>query len=150
MAFFILMPNFKYSININNLNLKTVCPPETYKGRDEIVFRFAYSDINHPDTFKPQFVKKMPRQLPSDESKTCDGYGLSLFISIESSIFFFNEILNNRLRQLLGYTHISSGRITTNDGVTTLTDDNGHFNLHEYEGVDLLPNFLIVQPISIK
>lgn len=143
------MPNYKYATNIKALDLKVECPPIELIGRNAVIYRYIFDDINHPNNFIPQYLKKPPRVLPFDDVKTCNGFGLSVFETVDQSITFF-QVLPERIKKLLGYTHIAQIDLTTDDGKTTETEASGHFNLHEFEGVDLLPKSIKLREIISK
>lgn len=137
----------KYYKVIKGLSLKVSCPSENCEAVDKLTYRFVYEDIKNEDNFLPQAIKAIKEGRPPmrriTEENTCEDYALSLFIS-EPTIREQWDGFSKRTKQLLGYSHIASGKIQKTDGVVTPEEEKGHFNLHEFIETNLQPKFKIV------
>lgn len=142
-----VLNNHKYSSHLEKLNLKNECPVNIAKEEDTEAFRFCNKDIKDPDNFLPQAIKAINNNRPPirrlTEDDFCDDYALSLFITEEFARKKFNSF-TNRTKDLLGYTHLAKGNIVKTDGRNTPINIHGHFNLHEYMGVNLINRFIMV------
>lgn len=138
---------YKYQRQISQLNN---CPPQKCVRKDMEAFRFVFKDINREENFLPPFVKNPRRMVSSgiDNEKRCDGHGLSFFVSLEKAKTFYARLKQSypNIHQSLG-SHVARGVICKSDGVITLIQDNGHFTLHEFEGVDFKDRFQIVAEV---
>jgi hypothetical protein len=143
---------FKYSEFISSLkfNERAIeCPPKNCRGINSTVFRWVFESLEEKDTFLPQILKpNIPRKHYKDEEQFCNDYALSLFKTFEDAIATFKS-LNSTVREKIGYKNIAEGVVDVSDGVATSVEWNGHFNLHEYEGVDFTGRFTIIDKLPI-
>ena len=112
-------------------------------------YRWTYEVISDDRNFIPKMVldgnAPIRRNSNTDEFR-CSCCGLSMFISEESARKKFNGIpLRNRV--LLGYSHLAKGLLTPSIGLSGKHNSEGHFDLFEYEGVELSNVFEIIGPI---
>ena len=88
---------------------------------------------------------KIPVRFNSEEDlKNCGFCSLSLFDDLQAAknIWFKPSKFAAKLRASLRYTHILKGTIKKDMGVAT--NNTPHFELFEYEGVELRDNNFIV------
>jgi hypothetical protein len=137
--------NLKYQVEISSFGN---CPPQECLCCDRAAFRFVQSDILNPNNFLPQAKKPARRKFETDDV-ACSGYALSLFATREQAIAFY-ERLKSRYKKgpPIGIgTHLASGTISSTDGRATPVRDDGHFDLHEAEGLQLATRFKIVEQL---
>lgn len=144
----------KYAEQISALALPIACPDSSSNPREFVVaYRLVNEPIGFEDNFTPQSIKRERRNGsppkrrldPKDHEWFCEEWGLSMFSSLQKMKAFFQG--NPRLIKAMGCTHIASGPITLSDGVCTTPDDRSHFNLFEFEQVDLTNKFSIVDKV---
>jgi len=136
--------HFKYKAFINPI---PNCPPEDSQSQEITAFRFVFEDLNHQNNFIPVLLINPPRiNTPTfkKDANKCAGYALSFFDTLENAKKRYFELKYKRglknIHKILG-THIAQGVIRENDGVISKVDKHGHFNLHEFEEVDLKSQF---------
>jgi hypothetical protein len=137
---------FKYARFITPL---TNCPPGDCKPADTVAYRFVFDDLNDRRNFAPSFIIEPSRHRPSTPAKVCcSGYGLSLYDSLPNAEAAYRKFAANFLKfeERVG-TNIAEGNISKTDGVVTPPNHEGHFDLHEYEGVQLRSKFRIVKKV---
>jgi hypothetical protein len=136
---------FKYHSYISQLSN---CPPFNFKPQERRSFRFVFEDLDHKNNFLPVLLIKPERinspQFSNDEAK-CSGYGLSFFNTLESAQKRYLALKKSfrNINKIIG-THIAEGMITKEDGVVSDISPGGHFDLHEYEQVNLRSKFFLV------
>lgn len=141
---------YKYAQYLENIHtLRPSCPPKEAVEVEMEAFHFVYEPYENtlnfvPPSIKARLERRSTRKYPAKDIDDCDGYGLSMFpTEIQASNFW--QKLPIRIKALLGYKNIAAGVIDKTDGVITPIENNGHFNLHEFEGCDLILKF---QPVS--
>lgn len=137
----------KYQELINSFNLKNSCPNGAATIKEETLsFRWCLEPISHEWNFLPNHLfdkaKGPPPRKNFSADEKCDRCGLSFFTSQDSATITFNR-LTERIRMLLGYTHVAGGKINTEDGLVSETK-NSHYSLFEFEGVNLMKKFEII------
>lgn len=137
----------KYQDLINSFNFKTDCPNgKSTVEKDTLSYRWCLSPINHEWNFLPNHyydeAKGPPPRKNFTEDKKCSRCSLSFFTSLNHAKNLFNGY-PIRTRELLGYTHVAEGVIDEKDGVVSEVE-NSHFSLFEFEGVELISKFKIV------
>lgn len=122
------------------------CPP-TCRSASIVSYRFVFEEIDHQNNFLPVLLINPKRRL-TEASEKCSGYALSFFCSKEKAKRRYLQLKkrNKNIWKVLG-THIANGFINEADGLITDISKNGHFDLYEYENVDLKSKFCIVCPI---
>lgn len=127
------------------------CPPSRYKEIEkEHAFRFVH-EVDDPNSFVPQYVKKPSRIVPGDDKRNCDGYALSLFNSQQEAKKRYRALLRRVGKRFSNDAgrKIAVCRIQTNDGKCSPIGGSGHFELHEYADVKLLGRFTSVESLTI-
>ena len=132
---------FKYQKQIEDI---PDCPSPACKPINIEAFRFVFEDMYHRNNFLPVLLINPKRQLSEDSAK-CSGYALSFFSSLEKAKNQYLKLKkrNKAIGKSLG-THIAKGFIDETDGVVSEINKSGHFDLHEFENVDLKRKFCIV------
>lgn len=137
---------FKYHIFVHDL---TDCPPSHAYAQDLTAFRFVFNQIDDQRNFVPVYILKPKRRLARDPHyKTCSGYGLSLFDSLENACKRYADLVESvpNFPQTVG-THIAKGQSNKSDGVVTEPNADGHLTLYEFEHIDLQVKFQIVHQV---
>jgi hypothetical protein len=141
--------DLKYSTDVQAITTSgESCPPQNAVETT----RNAYHWCANPMTincFSPVAVKNPKRvHKESDLNEKCSYWGVSMYMSLEASIRAFQSLEKSmrNARKTLG-SHVATGELTPSHGRQTSPDEFGHFDLHEYASVDLLPDFQIVQQI---
>lgn len=106
-------------------------------------YRWVFNDINNPKNFTPSYINDKDRA-----KDTPTGYALSFFETKDAGCLRLKNLTQNKpfLKKKLG-THIALGKIANNDGLCSEPDKNKHFDLFEYTGVNLIPNFTILEEV---
>lgn len=135
------MSKLKYEIEINrdfeNFDFKG------FIEKNIECYRWVFNDINNPKNFIPPYISDVnrSRDIPT-------GYALSFFETKEAGSSRLKFITKNKpfLKKKLG-THIALGNIKKTDGLCNEPNDIKHFDLFEYSGINLIPNFTILEEI---
>lgn len=77
----------------------------------------------------------------------CSCCALSMFKTLNAAQSRYNG-MPKRVKQLLGYTNVATGEITKKTGVISTNDRSEHFDLFEYEKVELINSFKIVAALN--
>lgn len=124
------------------------CPPKDDKYLYDIAYRFVFSPITQ-DSFIPQGIKSPSRisNANNNEGK-CSLLALSMFISEESAVQRFNQLMKNHknIKKSLG-THLAKGFILATDGLQYKANSMGHFDFHECSNANLVSQFSIVKEL---
>lgn len=132
----------KYQADIN-VYAPTNCPPDNAISKKTEAFRFVHNPGIEQD-FQNHIQRGiLPRATRKDADK-CSCCGLSFFLKQKDAIDTYNRIMQLPARKNFTFTHLSKGLIAKEDGVCTESSDGGHFDLHEFTGVDLSKRFTIV------
>jgi len=137
---------FKYHTYIHDL---TDCPPTHAYAQEIEVFRFVFKQIDDQRNFAPVYILKPKRRHPKDpHHKTCSGYGLSLFNTLENACSRYADLLESipSFPQTVG-THIAKGQVNNDNGVATEPNSDGHLTLYEFEHTNLHVRFQIVHQV---
>jgi hypothetical protein len=140
---------FKYPALIRDLGIE--CPPNGCSPEKRNSFRIV-KGVDHKDNFLPPLIIKPQRRhsetFKNDPSELCSGYALSFFVSLDSVREYFAELLEqmSNAHKSVG-THVAKGALDECDGVMSEPDEDGHFDLHEFEGAVLKPKFSIVHEL---
>lgn len=113
------------------------CPPKSNVETKNKGYRFIRTPTNH-SSFLPVALINPKRFMNASDAKKCSSWALSMFISEQQATNFFKklEITVKNARKTLG-DHVAELDLTVNHGLQTNADQNGHFDLHEFCGVDL-------------
>jgi len=135
--------SFKYAAQ---LALFTGCPPPCTPASGE-VFRVVHKPIVKKD-FEPQGL------YPKDDATPdCSDWGLSMFTTagaVQAKFGGRNGLMKKyrKMRNDLG-EYIAKGTLNNAHGNTTPPSKSKHFDLYEFTGTDLAPEFDIVGHIVI-
>ena len=127
---------FKYDANIQ---LIKGCPPNAAKEAHGIAYRFVFNPLDGKSFLPPALVRRVNRPRTKWE---CSDWALSMFESRQAALRYFADLARKSplIRKTLG-DHIATVRLTVRlakaHGRQTAADKDGHFDLHEYVGVDL-------------
>jgi hypothetical protein len=137
----------KYQSLIDSQIFTTPCPSLSLFESDKESFRWCCEPIEDKNNFLPNLIEdevknKPKRQLKGDEVH-CESCAISFFDSLVNAKERFGRFPTH-IRKLLGYTHVSKGLISKSDGLMGMPNGTGHFVLFEYEEVDLIIKFCIV------
>jgi hypothetical protein len=135
---------FKYSVDHTRIGN---CPPSNTQAMKATVFRWVFKPDPKEESFKPQ-AKKDPARKWRDADHHCCGMGLSMNVTDGGARNLYAALRQRQkinVVKVLG-THLAAVALTPAHGLCDEPDDHGHFNLHEYVGVDLQPVSRIVGP----
>ena len=123
------------------------CPPTMCENKNIMGLRFVFSDF-HPNNILPPLVinpKRVNGTRFTKESTKCSGHALSMYNSLDNARKAYAKILKvaKNLPKTAG-THIAEFPISHEDGLVTSCNDEGHFDLHEYEGVDFANRMVVI------
>jgi hypothetical protein len=129
--------------------LEPECPPPDREPVNLQAFRWVTDPAEQEDNYIPQILKAPYRYNDKTDLQKCDGYALSMFISLETVIArfdYFVDLMNENAFANLG-THVASAQINVRDGVGSVPGKNGHFNFHTAEDHGFAARFAIVAPL---
>lgn len=141
-----VVTNLKYKAEVSGL---ADCPPLACAGRRTSLFRFVRKDLDHPKNFQPPAVQDPARKFRGDVA-CCSSYALSFFETVEAARSKYEGIRKRHpgIHELLG-THLAEVSIQKEDGLLTPAKSR-HVDLHEYEGIDLVPRARIVAQLFFE
>ena len=137
--------SYKYSTDTTSLTESDGSSCFTsYIEKDIEAFRWAFDPINDVKNFIPQ--AKDPEN--SSSRKRCSGWALSFHSTEDACKEVWEYLINNRHNKYKKFgSHIAKGLISKSDGKCSEIDNNQHFNLIEYAGVDLKNKFTIIKKL---
>lgn len=117
---------------------------QSYIEKETIAFRWTFSDINDIRNFSPMALD----EGNFSSKKRCGGWALSFHKDEIASKDAWDELISNRPNKYkkIG-THIAKGNIYKMDGKCSEPNGKLHFNLIEYNNVNLIPNFKIIRQL---
>ena len=137
-------------------DIKVPCP---YKDCEEVemspVYRWGLEPLENTLNFLPNFLynEQKPKGKPTrfnswDDLQKCGYCSLSMFISEYAAIEEWSKF-PDRIRELLGYTHILVGDIDNNTGL--VSSERPHFELFEYaSSADLRERFTVSKALIVE
>ncbi len=130
------------------IGVAEICPPTECVSAEMQAYRFTYGLISDKKNFEPVFVKNPRRFNDKADAEKCSSFGISLYKSEEQAItkYFILKNLIKNIGKTIG-THLAEGWINETHGVVTPIDEEGHFDLHEFEECDLHQDFKILKEI---
>lgn len=144
------MSNFKYQSQIDESCAECSCPEEDFcTFEDKECYRFIFNDMSHPHNFLPVAFITPSRVLTDDCHYKCALYGLSLYAKKEGAIQKYKELTkmsSKKFKEKIG-THIAKGIISPDLGQITKEGYLTHFELYEFENVDISRNFSMIEPL---
>ena len=138
----------KYQTLVDALNISSDCPYEGCEAANVIGFRWVIEPLEDESNFLPKMaydtLKNIPFRINNPNDRLlCSCCALSMFDSLEAAHKRFMGI-PKRNRDLLGYTHVSQGTITVEDGLISNTSPDGHFDFFEYSTIELRNTFAVI------
>ena len=133
------MPAFKYREKIEAL---PDCPASECREDAREGFRFVFRG-RMAESFAP--VGSPTSAFKWGDRERCGGWALSFFSSVENAEASFRKMQRNssNIHKKIGDS-VASGNLQHSDGVMSAPEADGHFDLHEYEGTNLVPRFAVV------
>lgn len=124
---------YKYQVEISAIK---TCPPKSSKVNN-MGYRFVKTPVNK-DSFLPQAMLMPNRFVSANNYKKCSSWALSMFLSEQQAVDFFKKLETTvkNLRKTMG-DHVAELQLNATHGLQTKADQKGHFDLHEFNGVDL-------------
>jgi hypothetical protein len=140
------VPEWKYASYLASV---PGCPPTGAQPRERNAFRFVWNPIDQ-SCFVPVALKLTgpPQRTNRQNQPSCSAFGLSMFTTeaLARARFAKLEEINREIRKSVG-THLAGVALTMAHGVQTQEGHNGHFDLHEYEDIDLVSASTLVGPL---
>jgi len=143
----------RYQVLIDQESLTVPCPDEIVSTITRPSYRWCNSPVNHqhnffPNRFVDQLKGKARRKLKGDKD-CCEYCAISFFDTLDNAKDRFMGF-PDRIREMLGYTHVAHGVVEDTDGLTSEPDEYGHFNFFEFDNltVQLQDKFIIVHSFS--
>lgn len=133
--------NFKYQNEMKEAGLED-CPPNDYAASSMTAFRFVFSEINHPNNFKPVGLI-YPQRLNEFKENTqkCQAFGLSMFFEATKAQNHFNYL---QLKTAGKFANTAGSCLATlnleaTDGIHSdpVERRDSHLTFHEFENADL-------------
>jgi hypothetical protein len=145
-------PALKYQALIDQQNLSIKCPDSSCAQVDMTVFRWVKADFSDGQSFLPNLIYDFNRGKPprknADEDFKCGMCALSFFDTLESAGENVEAIGGpEKIKRLLGYTHVAQGKIESTDGLASSIDEHGHLLFFEFVGVVLEPKFTVLSAL---
>lgn len=114
-----------------------------FEERERISFIYVFKDILDSRNFLPKYV----RQINCDHDN-CLGWSLSFFNSKEQAKNKIRKLASdkNYIYKKLG-THLGTGKLEINDGISNEPNSSGHFSHFEYEGIVLNKKFEVIESL---
>jgi hypothetical protein len=140
------MPELKYKNEIINYAGKE-CPPKNCGDSTIKAYRYVKSPIAEKD-FIPYIndkTKTLPRATEKNHLKFCQYCGLSMYSTLENARKKYIDIPK---KSNITYTHIAEGELDKTIGVYHPNNPSGHFTFYEFENVNLLNRFTIIEELK--
>jgi hypothetical protein len=140
---------YKYQEDINSISDFCECPRSDYFiFNEKAAFRFVFEDSEHPHNFLPPVKIKPKRYLDKNAIEKCEGLGLSLYGEKYGARQKYDELITNfkNFKKVIG-THIAVGNIKKEDGHITKEDEITHFDMYEFNNVELAQKFQVVEEL---
>ncbi len=130
------MPAYKYDTLHGQVpDSEKPCPPRQANEAERVGFHFVFVPVD-----ARSFEVFAPRKNRFGENGCCSDCAVSMFETEEQARAAFakyeRDFKNFRIRN---GDHLGEIALKKNHGVQTDSDEEGHFDLHEYAGVDLIP-----------
>jgi len=140
------VPTFKYASLYQQVpDAEKPCPPSQAKGRERPGFHFVFSPPVDARSFQVHALKLGNR---FGQKGCCSDCGVSFFETEEQARVAFAKFMKSfRQFNIRSGDHLARIDLQNDHGAQTDTDDKGHFDLHEYAGVDLVPLVVVIGPL---
>lgn len=125
------------------------CPNKDLKAIISFeVYRYVYEDINNKRNFLPQLKDDPVRFIDANGKKKCDYLSLSMYAKIEGAKERYYQLLNSfpNFNKTAG-THLANGVLDAMDGLITDEGYLTHFELYEFQNVELQNKFNIIEKL---
>lgn len=131
-----IVSKLKYEDEIKKLNYNF----DGFSEQERVAYRWVHSDINDKRNFVPR-----PLLMPNYSIKDATDWSISIFNTEENAIKRLQELnkIKPKIYKKLG-SCIAEGNIRIRHGICDIPATSGHFNLMEYKGVDITPEFRII------
>lgn len=137
----------KYALDIQQCGHQN-CPPVECQGVLLSAFRFTYDPdpTPTPQSYLPPAKKISAERRWQGTVPDCSDFALSLFRTESEARIFFKKLekKNKNIRKSLG-NFLAVVAVDPKHGLAGEFRTDGHFNLYEYQGVDLS---LVASPIG--
>ena len=142
---------FKYQQDMDTIKSdhECDCPGTDLKAIIPFLFyRYVFEDLSHKNNFLPQLKSDPARFIDADGKRKCNYLSLSMYSKIEGAKERYYQLLSSfpNFNKTAG-THIANGEIDAEDGLITKEGANSHFELYEFENVQLQNKFSIVEKL---
>lgn len=125
---------YKNEIAAGNCGL---CPPSNCAPviQPKIAARWVTGTMPNPNHFLPVRIETPSRKLGDSHERKCSGYALSFFESVDHARKCLQYMAANSPKFEMRWTYIANTLINPGDGLMSITDHKGHFDLHEFDHV---------------
>jgi hypothetical protein len=125
------------------------CPPSncTSVNNSKIAARWVTGTIPDPAHFLPVRIETPSRKLGNSHEKKCSGYALSFFESAEHARRCLQYMAANSPKFEMKWTYIAHTLINPGDGLVSIADHKGHFDLHEFDHVRMEAQVQLVEKV---
>jgi hypothetical protein len=142
---------FKYQEDMDNIKNehKCECPNKDLKAISPFeAYRYVFEDINHKSNFLPQLKDNPARFIDDNGKKKCYYLNLSMYSKIEGAKEKYYQLINTipNFWKTAG-THIANGVLDAEDGLITEENHISHFELYEFEDVELKNKFNVIEKL---
>jgi hypothetical protein len=133
------MKRLKYQYEIDKIKFNF----DLFEEQERISYVYVFKDILDSRNFLPLYI----RQTSCDRNN-CLGWALSFFDSKEQAKTKIRKLASdkNNIYKKLG-THLGTGKLEKNDGISNKAGKTGHFSHFEYEGVLLNKKFEVIESL---
>lgn len=140
---------FKYQKQIDELIEKGCQLPELFAPNNMTACRFVFSDSTRQNHI-PQYMSNPKRMLQDIEKgkATTSLLSLSCFTTSDNAETFYGNLQKafKNIAASIGDS-LSQVNLSNDDGVKTISSNNGHFDFYEYEKCDLNKTFQITKSL---
>lgn len=131
-----IVSKLKYEDEIKKLNYNF----DGFSEQERIAYRWVHSNINDERNFLPR-----PKIKENYPIKHFTDWGISMFDAKENATKRLQELTKDKpaMYKKLG-SCIAEGNVKRTHGICDIPATSGHFNLMEYKGVNITPEFRII------
>jgi hypothetical protein len=135
----IFMKRLKYQQEIDKFQFNF----DSFEEQERMSFIYVFKDILESRNFLPKYVRQV-----NCEHDNCLGWSLSFFDSQEHAKNRIRKLASDKnfIYKKLG-THLGTGRLEKNDGISNEPCKSGHFSHFEYEDVVLNKKFEVIESL---
>ena len=121
-------PKLLYQRQVSEL--KTECPPKSAETKNTPCYRLSMENHEHNENFLPRAITGLGL---GNRPVQCDDFGLSFYDNLDG-IRKLRKNLSKRIKNII-WKKILQGTLEVSDGLQTVPNSKGHFDLHVYEEV---------------